>query len=306
MEEVLALLRDAWAVWKNLPLGEIERKCVAALVTGIFFYAVVLVVERICAARTNNYRSREFFHDTVYWFYYRSGLNWILFMALLFTSLDEHPSVFDLNLLAPYPIWVRAVAFLMIAEFFGYWWHRANHHFKFLWAFHSMHHAPRSITFATSARFHPVEIFLQYCWYYVLIRICGGNALTWLPIVMAMEIVLEAQHTQIPWKLGPLYKFVVTPTYHAYHHSTDPAHHNRNFAVIFSFWDYVFGTAVPDDSPAPKRLGLDDATMPTLLSTLVTPFRLALEFYGLVPRSASPRSEDSAPHPDVDHVAGHR
>lgn len=280
MEEVRALLEAGWKAWKGLPLGEVERKVAAALATGAAFYFAVLAAETVSGTRTRNYRSREFLLDSAYWFYYRSGLNWLLFMAAFFTWLDQFPTPLDLKLLTPYPIWMQAIVFLLLAEFFGYWWHRANHHFRFLWAFHSMHHAPRTITFATSARFHPVEIILQYCWYYWLIRICGGHPLAWVPVMIAMEIVLQAQHTQIPWKLGAFYKVLVTPSYHAYHHSTNPEHYNRNFAVIFSFWDYLFGTAVEDGSPEPTRLGLDGVRMPTLLSTLVTPFRILLQSYG--------------------------
>ena len=84
-----------------------------------------------------------------------------------------------------------------------------------LWAFHATHHAPERMTFASSARFHPVEVICQYVWYYALVRICGGNPLTWLPILIVMELSLEAQHTQIPWKLGPFYRIFVTPAFSA-------------------------------------------------------------------------------------------
>ena len=123
--------------------------------------------------------------------------------------------------------------------------------------------------------------------------VCGGNPLTWLPILIVVELSLEAQHTQLPWKLGPFYKVFVTPTFHSFHHSVDPAHYNKNFSSrMFSFWDYLFGTAVKDDSPAPVRLGLPEVRMSSLWSTVALPFQLVLEFYGLA-KSSDPVSGNS-------------
>jgi sterol desaturase/sphingolipid hydroxylase (fatty acid hydroxylase superfamily) len=289
MREIDHLVQGLRETWRALPVGQIERNCIVALALLVVFYLLVLGVESASRSRTGNYKTREFFHDVVFWFYFRSGLNWILFMAAMFAALDGQLKFLDLGLLKPYPMIVQVLVFLLVADFFVYWSHRAMHRFKFLWAFHTTHHAPEHITFASSARFHPVEVILQYFWYYALIRIFGGNPLAWLPILVIMELNLEAQHTQIPWRLGPLYRVFVTPAFHAYHHSTDPAHYDKNFSSgMFSFWDYLFGTAVAEDSPPPRQLGLPDVKMPTLWSTVATPFRLAL-------RGLTGRGEE-APH----------
>jgi sterol desaturase/sphingolipid hydroxylase (fatty acid hydroxylase superfamily) len=92
-----------------------------------------------------------------------------------------------------------------------------------------------------------------------------------------MELSLSAQHTQISWRLGPMYRVFMTPTFHSYHHSTDPQHHNKNFSGgVFSFWDYIFGTAVKDTQTPPGRLGLENLHMGSLWSMLVMPFQLLL------------------------------
>lgn len=276
--DLVDLAQRGVAAWRALPLGQIERSCVVAFVTLAFFYGLVYVIETATRSRTDNYRKKDFALDVAFWFYYRSGLNWILFMAAMFAVLDEHLKFLDVGLLQDQHIVVRVLAFLLISDFFVYWAHRAMHRFRILWAFHTTHHAPERMTFATSARFHPVEVILDYFWYYILVRMFGGNMLALLPVMILMELNLEAQHSQIPWRLGPLYRVIVTPTFHAYHHSTNPAHYDKNFSSgVFCFWDYLFGTAVPEDSPAPTRLGLDGVRMDTLWSTIATPFRLAFE-----------------------------
>jgi sterol desaturase/sphingolipid hydroxylase (fatty acid hydroxylase superfamily) len=95
-----------------------------------------------------------------------------------------------------------------------------------------------------------------------------------------LDAVNEIQHTQLPWRLGPLYRVFVTPAFHSFHHSTDPAHHDRNFGVLFSVWDRLFGTAVPSDAVAPTKFGLDDVKAESLWDTIVEPFRLLYQFYG--------------------------
>jgi sterol desaturase/sphingolipid hydroxylase (fatty acid hydroxylase superfamily) len=282
-DDARSLFEGARLAWQALPIGPVERNCVFALFVLAVFYAGVMAVELATRSRTDNYRSRDFAHDVIFWFYYRSGLHWIIFMAALYGALDGQLKFLEVGLLADYPLAVRAVAFLLISDFFVYWSHRAMHRFAFLWAFHTTHHAPERITFASSARFHPVEVFLQFTWYYVLTRMFGGNLLAWLPMVIFTEINLEGQHTQIPWRLGPLYRVFVTPYFHAYHHSIDPAHYDRNFSSgIFSFWDYLFGTAVREDAPPPRRLGLEGVKMPTVWSAVALPFKMAFE--GLLTR----------------------
>jgi sterol desaturase/sphingolipid hydroxylase (fatty acid hydroxylase superfamily) len=178
-----------------------------------------------------------------------------------------------------WPFAAQVVLYLVVGDFIAYWVHRAEHRFRFMWAFHTTHHSQERLTFATIARFHPVEMIYHNLIAYVPLRLLGVEPTAWLPVYLGLQLFIGLQHTQIPWKLGPLYRVIATPSFHAYHHSIDPAHHDRNYANIFSFWDHLFGTAVPADSPAPVRMGLESMPAPTLLGSLVTPFRLLREFY---------------------------
>jgi hypothetical protein len=44
------------------------------------------------------------------------------------------------------------------------------------------------------------------------------------------------------------------------HHSQASEHRDKNFAVIFSFWDWMFGTLVVPDGPIPLALGVAGET----------------------------------------------
>ena len=285
MEEIESLIRIAREAWRGLGLSQIEKNCVVALIVGAILYVLVYFAERVCRTRTDHYSSKDFYYDVVYWFYYRGGFHYLLLVSVIFPPVDQPPPFLDLKLLAGLPIAAQVVVVLVVADVAAYWVHRAMHKFRFLWAFHAMHHAEEGVNFASSARFHPVEMICFYGWYYALTLILGADPHGIVLIMILNELQFAAQHTQISWKLGPLYKVFVTPSFHAYHHSTDPAHYGKHYsASVFSFWDYIFGTAVRDDDPAPARLGLDFVRMPTFASTLLTPFRLLFEFYGLTGR----------------------
>jgi hypothetical protein len=198
MERLQTALQQALAAFRALGLGPLEKHLVLALLIGAAFFLVVWAIERACGTRGDEYRSRAFLHDAIWWCYYRSGLNYFLVISLLYPALDDPIPWLDLGLLTPYPIWVQALVFFLVSDLYAYWTHRAMHRFAPLWAFHTMHHVPDKITFASSARFHPVEIAVIYFGFYLLVRISGSNPLAWMPVMVFMEVMLQAQHTRIP------------------------------------------------------------------------------------------------------------
>ncbi len=279
MADLASLFQHLLDAWRALPIGPFAKGCLKILAVGFCFYLLIYAIERAYKARTRNYGSRMFAHDVAYGFYYYSGLNKFLFTAAVFAALEQPLSFLDLKLLTPLPFVAQVTLYYVVADFVGYWIHRAEHHFRFLWAFHSTHHSQSKLTFATTFRFHPVEHFYQESLRYIPMRILGVEPMAWALVYLLIEFNTATQHTQIPWRLGPFYKVLATPTFHSYHHSIDPAHHNRNYGGLFSFWDYLFGTAVKDDVPKPVEYGLENVRPTSLWSTLVTPFRLLYAYY---------------------------
>lgn len=279
MTDLLNFAQEIHASFRALNLGPMQRHIILASLVALAFFGVVMVIERACGTRSGDYQSPDFGREMVYWFYYRSGLNYVLVISLLFSPLDQSLSWIDLGLLKPYPIATQAFIFFIVSDFYAYWTHRAFHRFKFLWAIHTMHHAPPRMTFAASAMFHPLEIAIVYVGFYLMVRVSGGNPLAWLPVLIFMEIMLGAQHTRIPWTLGPLYKVLVTPKFHRFHHSSEQAHYDKNFGATLSIWDHLFGTALPQNTPLPQALGVPGVVHTSLWDTLVQPLRMA--FSGL-------------------------
>jgi sterol desaturase/sphingolipid hydroxylase (fatty acid hydroxylase superfamily) len=281
MQSLATLYTGLIEAWRNLPLGTLEMACLKAVIIGAFVFLVAHAIERWYAMRDDYYfMSRGFAHNLVYWFYYRMRLDSILYFSALVAVLEGPLSFLDLRLASSSPVVLQAFLVLVVGDLAGYWIHRAQHHFKFLWAFHTTHHSCEQLTVFTGARFHPVDTLFMMIAVYVPLRVLGASAemSTWTAFLAWFLNMLI--HSRIPWGYGPLRWVLVSPSFHAFHHSIDPAHHNKNFSSgIFSFWDYLFGTAVKDQRQVPTRFGLPDATPTSFWSTLATPFRLLGEFY---------------------------
>ena len=281
MDAYIESLKLAWRAFVPDPT---LRGVAAACFTLGLYYVVVAVLERLSHSRTDNYRSTGFRHDVAYYLYFKGGLGRLVVPAAAATWLAEPLSFANLHLLDGLSFPVQIALWLLVADFTGYWVHRWKHAFRFLWAFHTTHHSQRNVNFATYARVHPVEDFFGLFVGLFLSLTLGVSPITWFVAFVILDVIGELSHTQLPWRLGPLYWVLVTPRFHMYHHSTDPAHHDRNFGVIFSFWDHLFGTAVPRDAAPAVAFGLDEVRPTTLWSTLVAPFDLLWRYYG--PRAA--------------------
>jgi sterol desaturase/sphingolipid hydroxylase (fatty acid hydroxylase superfamily) len=287
----------------SAPLRRIVHGCLRGLVVGVVFYFLIYLLERASGGATKQYRTRGFLQDVAYWFYYRSGLHELLFMAALFSFLGPRLDFLQLKVVTSLHPIARGILWFLLADFSSYWVHRFQHANRFVWAFHSTHHAQEQLNFATTTRFHPVDHFVSNL-NFVLQLILGTSPLSWLPIYLAMDFIAITQHSQIKWRFGPLSKVFVTPWFHSFHHSTDARYYNKNFGAYLTIWDHMFGTAV-DAPEQPAEYGLTDIKMPTLLSTLVVPFQLLRQFYAKpswrlynTRKTILPSSRSAGQHPD--------
>jgi sterol desaturase/sphingolipid hydroxylase (fatty acid hydroxylase superfamily) len=131
----------------------------------------------------------------------------------------------------------------LLAEFFYYWFHRAQHTIPFMWRFHAVHHAIEELNVANSAH-HITEGFFRLAFMGLPVAVLVQLE---VPQVLFISIFLTVWsifiHANSRISLGPLDYLFVRPFYHRIHHSMDAVHHNRNFCALFPIWDMLFGTA---------------------------------------------------------------
>ena len=259
--------------WRALGLAPFEKSLIAVALLTSGIYLVVWLAERFSGTRRDHYRSRGFLHDLAFWCYYRLGIHDLVFMAWLVALLEPLLAPRAMQWLSTQSILWQALAYFIVGDFIAYWIHRAEHRFAPMWAFHATHHSQARLNFATAARFHPVEMIYHTLLAYVPMRLLGVQPMAWLPVFVTMQLYTAVQHTQIPWSYGPLGRVLVSPAFHAFHHSADPAHHDRNFGNIFSLWDRLFGTAVPTGAARPTHFGLAEPEPESLAGILWQPIR---------------------------------
>ena len=69
-------------------------------------------------------------------------------------------------------------------------------------------------------------------------------------------------HANVRVTYGPLRWVLVSPEFHHWHHSSDPAHHDRNFAGQCPIVDWLFGTLHMPAGQWPVAYGLAPDAVP--------------------------------------------
>ncbi|HEU4651196.1 MAG TPA: sterol desaturase family protein, partial [Croceibacterium sp.] len=80
-------------------------------------------------------------------------------------------------------------------------------------------------------------------------------------LIMVLAVGLtNLQHSHLWVGFGGRWgKWIIGPAHHQIHHSTDPAHFNRNLGSVLTVFDRLFGTFyMPAERREPLRFGVDD------------------------------------------------
>lgn len=131
---------------------------------------------------------------------------------------------------------------LVIAEFCFYWTHRLGHEFSFLWRFHRVHHASKRVYWMNSARFHPVDLFLNFFFYFLPLALLGAPAEVFALLFTINGATGLLEHANVDFEAGILNRIFNTAQLHRFHHSVKVEVSMKNYGKVLSIWDQVFGT----------------------------------------------------------------
>jgi len=155
----------------------------------------------------------------------------------------------------------QAFVGMILLDLAYYWWHRLNHTNSFLWRFHSVHHLDTHLDVTTSLRFHFGELLLSSIYKTILILAIGMP----ISVFIFYEILLSAcnqfHHSNIKLSQNSnkiLKRFIVTPEYHANHHTLEKLSRDANYTSILTIWDMIFFTYKDATMEDRKVMGLDD------------------------------------------------
>lgn len=193
-------------------------------------------------------------------------------LKALWSSLSVTP-LLRLDLPGTFGDGLAVLLMLMIVDLLKYWEHRFEH--RFLWPVHAVHHAEENLSAATSYS-HPLQFVSMFFLIGVPLSLVDlGSDVTplWVAGITAMMELFIHSPTRIGF--GPLRHLFVDAPYHRIHHSLEERHFDRNFAILFSFWDRLFGTCtMPGPNEWPDT-GIREARSPRSLGELLAfPVRL--------------------------------
>lgn len=155
--------------------------------------------------------------------------------------------------------WYELVLLFLLMDFSFYWWHRASHRVRFLWANHVNHHSSKEYNFSTALR-QPVFSSILRPLFYFYIPWLGFDPQL-LIIMGSVSLVWGVwSHTKHIGKLGFLEYVIVTPSAHRVHHGKNPEYIDKNYGGVFIFWDILFATYEKEVNPVEYGITKDIKT----------------------------------------------
>jgi sterol desaturase/sphingolipid hydroxylase (fatty acid hydroxylase superfamily) len=185
--------------------------------------------------------------------------------------LHQGSDMLALLLLMPFFLWLHqfrlfdielsvatiAIAFLL-QDFLYYWFHRASHHVRWLWASHVAHHSSRLMNFSTAFR-QSLTYPLSGMWLFWTPMVLVGFTPSVVFAVVALNLAFQFfVHTQAVRSLGMLEWLFNTPSHHRVHHACNPVYIDKNFGGVLIIWDRLFGSFVAERDDEPCRYGITD------------------------------------------------
>ncbi len=258
-------------------LINLARLCLWLLILAVIF----LPLERLFALHPRRIMRQAIAVDLGYYFLSSLLPGLLLAAPLSLVAVVAH-RVVPLALhaaIAAWPLWLRALASLLIGEVGFYWGHRWTHQVALLWRFHAIHHSAEQLDFLVNTRAHPVDVvFVRLCGLVPLYVVGLASPLNLSGSLIPLLVVLIATlwgffiHANLRWRLGPLEWLIATPAFHHWHH-TAPEPRDRNYAAMLPWIDRIFGTHYLPAAQWPSAYGID-AKLPTSLGAqLIHPLR---------------------------------
>ncbi len=157
------------------------------------------------------------------------------------------------------PEWLVVTLFTLTLfifdDFARFFLHKLMHEIPWLWHFHKTHHSADKLTPLTVLRSHPVEgllfslrsalvqgsciaIFIYFFDDKVdLYTVLSVNVLLFIFNILGSNL----RHTHIYIRYWHwLEALLISPAQHQIHHSTLPAHFNKNYGATIAVWDKLF------------------------------------------------------------------
>lgn len=227
-----------------------------------------------------------------------SGISKLIVSALFIIGMVEalEPYGHDLWPTQWNPV-VQVVLFILIKDFFRYWFHRTMHEIPVLWRIHAAHHSVERLYWLNGIRAHPLEIIAQAIFYAIPLALVQPTAEIALVAVILQLSIGIFQHSNIDLNLGWWEYIFSIGDNHRYHHYPDKGVGDSNYGGEFIVWDILFGTFHnPRDERPHDRIGIGTAPdyPMTVAGLYIAPFLPSQKVFGPGKDAADEPSHEGA------------
>lgn len=187
----------------------------------------------------------------------------IIFMVVLFNATFEFFNPLDANGVRHHLLgyesfgyaWYVWLLCMLADDFTYYWFHRANHEIRILWAAHIVHHSSDNFNLGTAIRNGWFTILYKPLFYMWMPAI--GFPPEMVIVCLGIEALWQFQlHSQYIPKLGFLEKFLNTHTMHQVHHAQNVEYLDKNHGGFLNIFDRIFGTWKEYDEEIEVKYGV--------------------------------------------------
>ncbi|MFA6151037.1 MAG: sterol desaturase family protein [Chitinophagaceae bacterium] len=143
--------------------------------------------------------------------------------------------------------WWQWITLFVFTDFIWYWYHRLGHEVNILWAAHVVHHQSEDFNYSVSARITVFQSMARGVFWCLLPLLGFAPSATFVMLLIHGAYPFFT-HTQLIGQLGFLEYFLVTPSHHRVHHSSNPEYLDNNYGDVLIIWDKLFGTFATENT----------------------------------------------------------
>ncbi len=215
----------------------------AILVGGLTIFSLIESAVPLLSLSYNRWK-----HAWVNMFFTLTTILVNFFLAFLILLTSDYVVSSGIGLLqwVTMPLWLQLIVGLLLLDLIGaYAAHWVEHHVKWMWRFHAVHHTDQHVDTTSANRHHPGESIIRLVFTIIATVVVGAPI--WLVFLyQSMSVVLsQFNHANIilpEWADKTLVWAFCTPNMHHVHHHYRMPYSDTNYGNIFSFWDRLFGT----------------------------------------------------------------
>lgn len=175
-----------------------------------------------------------------------------------------------------WPLALQLLLAIAVADLGVTLMHLLSHRVDALWRLHAVHHSVQRMYGFNGLMKHPLHQGIEALAGTAPLLALGMPVEVAALLAFAIALQLLLQHSNVDMRIGPLRHLFAWAPVHRFHHMKYGRAGDVNFALFFSFWDRLLGTAFH----SPYRMGGEDLGIGSrpdyprgYLAQLAEPFR---------------------------------